>query len=182
MVFRYAVPLRSVILLLNSAVMVKTSVNREAQLIPSSAGNSALRKMYGGIRRLAWGKKKKRAEKKGEKKKEEIRIARCAHECSGVKSGDPSWRANCRRNSLVLVERGNPTYNFVRLQEGKLRGGDTYIPTCSTHTHIYTRACAHTHSKQARIRRDIYKRVREGGLHGRYRSVAADDDENDERQ
>lgn len=49
--------------------------------------------------------------------------ARAAHERNSVKSGDPSWRANCRRNSLVLVERGNPTYNFVRLQEGKLGGG-----------------------------------------------------------
>jgi len=58
--------------------------------------------------------------------------ARCndVDECNNVKSGDPSCDPSELSLKLVLVERGNPTYNFVRLQEGKLRGRG--------HKHTYT--------------------------------------------
>lgn len=58
-------------------------------------------------------------------------------------------------SKLVLVERGNPTYNFVRLQEGKLRGRDT-------NTRIRTTASSQQGwiTWTALLRRDIQSRTK----------------------
>lgn len=82
-------------------------------------------------------------------------------------------------SKLALVERSNPTYNSVRLQEGKLRVAGTQI-----HVHIWPRAPAsvdYTDSSLCSRRRknrtlpSTHRRLIQGSIHACIREKKASD-------